>query len=295
MALAVHGLALLLPTRRTATPSRSVDQAPQFVDLEPTPDEPAPEPLAAVASAPALAAAEAARIPGAVRGLTRVAAIAQDAPSLAASDGAVEPEGAGAAPAATGVAGARPPAPERKIDLGLDGHFFMRPESEVLPRAHKSEFQRNLEATLSAGDVQRGLARGNAFIGSLSAAARADGPTRGEARVSVTIGVDGSLTDVRLTLGSEADWAAVLRSFRRLALSQRGRVPPGARGLRVTFSVLAKVQRPSGKEVFESPIGVARPSLAPNGLVPHGDFDLADLAGGAQRLVYTRVVSEDVL
>ena len=293
MALAVHGLALLLPARRAPTPSRSLDLAPQFVDLEPTRDEPDPGPVAAVAPTPALAAAGAARTPGAVRALTRVAATAEDSPSLAASQGAAEPEGA--APAASGIAQAAPAAPERKIDLGLDVHFFMRPESEVLPRAHKSEFQRNLEATLSAGDVQRGLSRGNAFIGSLSAAARADGPTRGEARVSVTIGADGSLSDVRLTQGSEADWAAVLRTFRRLALSQRGRVPPGARGLRVTFSVLAKVQRPSGKEVRESPIGVARPSLAPNGLVPHGDFDLADLAGGAQRLVYTHVVSEDVL
>ena len=71
------------------------------------------------------------------------------------------------------------------------------------------------------------------------------------------------------------------------------RVPAGARGLRVTFSIKAKVQLPSGAEV-KGP-NLANPSLDPNGLTPHGTFDVADLGSGSQRLVYARVVSEEVL
>ncbi len=63
----------------------------------------------------------------------------------------------------------------------------------------------------------------------------------------------------------------------------------------MTFSIKAKVQRPSGKETNDTAIGVANPSLGPGGMVPNGDFDLADLGGGSQRLVYARVVSEEVL
>ena len=111
----------------------------------------------------------------------------------------------------------------------------------------------------------------------------------------VTVGADGGVLSAELVRGAGSDWAAALSSFRALAARKRLRVPPGAHGLRVTFSVKAKVQRPSGKEVEAFPVGVAGPSLDPNGLVPHGDFDLADLAGGGQRLVYARVVSEEVL
>jgi hypothetical protein len=193
---------------------------------------------------------------------------------------------------------AAPSEPERKIDLGLDGHFFLGPPSEMLPRLRKPprvDPQKRLENALAADDVQRGLARGNALIGSLNAAAREAGPVRGEAMFRVTVGADGGVLSAELIQGVGADWSSALSSFRALAAQKRVRVPPGARGLRVTISVKAKVQRPSGKEVEASPVGVAGPSLAPNGLVPHGDFDLADLAGGGQRLVYARVVSEEVL
>ncbi len=87
----------------------------------------------------------------------------------------------------------------------------------------------------------------------------------------------------------------MLNAFRQLAARKHVRLPAGAKGLRVTFSVRAKVQRPSGKEADETAVRLADPSLAPNGLVPSGDFDLADLGGGSQRLVYARVVSEEVL
>jgi len=211
-----------------------------------------------------------------------------------------------AAPVAAGSAAVGDAPPARKIDLGLDGHFFLHdpgpapaaapaPAAELGPRVRKSTTQRQLEAALSADDVQRGLARGNALLGSLNSAARAEGPLRGEALVRATVAADGSFGNVELLRGTVAEWSAVLSAFRKLAASKHVRLPPGAKGLRVTFSIKAKVQRPSGKEVNSSAIGVANPSLGPNGLVPSGDFDLADLGAGAQRLVYARVVSEEVL
>jgi hypothetical protein len=183
------------------------------------------------------------------------------------------------------------PAP-RKIDLGLDGHFFMRPPSEELPRVHKSVVQQQLEAAIAADDVKHGLARGNALVSSLNAAVRDKGPVRGEALLRVTVGPDGTLTDLEFLSGSASDWASALQSFRELASRKHVRVPPGARGLRVTFSVKAKVQLPSGEEVRG---GIDSPSLAPNGLTLKGTFDVADIGSGPQRLVYAHVVSEEVL
>lgn len=239
---------------------------------------------------------------------SRVAAPLSKATS---AEAAASPEAAPArdtlaAPVAAGSAEVGEAPPGRKIDLGLDGHFFLHdpgpataaapaPASELGPRARKSNAQRQLEASLSADDVQRGLARGNVLLGSLSSAARADGPVRGEAIVRATVAADGSFGNVELLRGTAAEWTQVMSAFRRLAASKHVRLPPGAKGLRVTFSVKAKVQRPSGKETNETAVRVADPSLGANGLVPNGDFDLADLAGGSQRLVYARVVSEEVL
>jgi outer membrane biosynthesis protein TonB len=183
------------------------------------------------------------------------------------------------------------PAP-RKIDLGLDGHFFMRPPSEEFPRVHKSVVQQQLEAAIAADDVKHGLARGNALLGSLNAAVRDKGPVRGEALLRVTVGPDGTLTDLEFLRGSASDWASALQSFRELAARKHVRVPPGARGLRVTFSIKAKVQLPSGEEVRAS---VDSPSLAPNGMTLKGTFDVGDIGSGPQRLVYAHVVSEEVL
>lgn len=115
------------------------------------------------------------------------------------------------------------------------------------------------------------------------------GPVRGDALLSVTIGADGGLTSAELLRGTASEWSSVMDSFRALAAGKRLRVPPGARGLRVTFSIQAKVQRPSGKGVDASGI-----DIAPNGSLRR-TFDVADLGAGTQRLVYARVVSEEVL
>jgi hypothetical protein len=299
---------LLIRSRHEAGVALRVPEpaAEQFIDIDdpslggvplPAPAEPAPPSGTADSSdgADAPSAGPAARI---ARAEPRSAPSSQ-LPSLADA-----PSGEGsvvAGTAATGQGEAAPAEPERKIDLGLDGHFFLGPPSEMLPRIRKADArpradpQKRLENALAADDVQRGLARGNALVGSLSAAAREAGPVRGEAMFRVTVGADGGLLSAELVQGVSADWSAALSSFRALAAQKRLRVPPGARGLRVTFSVKAKVQRPSGKEVDASPVGVPGPSLAPNGLVPRADFDLADLAGGGQRMVYARVVAEEVL
>jgi hypothetical protein len=304
-ALALHGALLLVHWRHDAGLAPQVRERPaeQFIDIDevplgdPAPRAPADSDPASVGSnaTDSLSAGPAARI---ARAEPRIASSSQ-LPSVADAPSSDDSVAAGVAAQAQGEGA--PPEPERKIDLGLDGHFFLGPPSEMLPRIHKPDArprpdpQKRLENALAADDVQRGLARGNALVGSLSAAAREDGPLRGEAMFRVTVGADGGVLSAELVQGAGSDWAAALSSFRALAAQKRLRVPPGARGLRVTFTVKAKVQRPSGKEVEESPVGVGAPSLKPNGLVPHGDFDLADLAGGGQRLVYARVVSEEVL
>jgi hypothetical protein len=275
--------------------------AEQFIDIDDVPLTGAPaiaraEGNSASGATDSASASPAARIAAAK---PRVVSSSQ-VPSLPASPASADAAGADVSAQAT-QGEAAPAEPERKIDLGLDGHFFLGPPNEPLPRLRKAyvkprpDPQKSLANALAADDVQRGLARGNVLVGSLNAAIREAGPLRGEAMFRVTVGSDGGVLSADLVRGAGSDWSAALSSFRALAAQKRLRLPPGTRGLRVTFSVKAKVQRPSGKEVESFPVGVAAPSLNPNGLVPHGDFDLADLGGAGQRLVYARVVSEEVL
>jgi hypothetical protein len=306
-ALALHGSILLLRVRQPSDASAlatSAMPAAQSVELEEfIVEEVAVEPTsgAALPSTPPDARGPAAAVNRVSEPVARATtAQIESSPEAAPEAMAV------AAPVAAGSAEVGDAPPARKIDLGLDGRFFLgdpgpataaapAPAAELGPRVRKSTTQRQLEAALSADDVQRGLARGNALLGSLSSAARAEGPVRGEALVRATVAADGSFGSVELLRGSAAEWTSVLSAFRKLAASKHVRLPPGAKGLRVTFSIKAKVQRPSGGEADSAAIGVAKPSLGPNGLVPSGAFDLADVGSGAQRLVYARVVSEEVL
>ena len=309
-ALALHGLLLLVHSRRAPLAVQAPEPAAeQSIDIDETPlvvatgsapsgEDSTASPTAAVAANETLSPGSAPKV---ARSEPRLATSAE-LPLVAAGPSSDEGEATGvAARAGDGEGEGAAAAPEKKIDLGLDGHFFLGPPSEMLPRIHKPDARprpdpgKRLQNALAADDVQRGLARGNALVGSLNSAARDVGPVRGEAMFRVTVGADGGVLSAELLNGAGGDWSAALSSFRALAAQKRLRVPPGARGLRVTFSVRAKVQRPSGKEVEASPVGLDRPSLAPNGLVPHGDFDMADLGGGGQRLVYARVVSEEVL
>ncbi len=292
-ALALHGLLFFVRARHAHVVPPREPPAPELVEVEqveaPHPDDapPTPEaqPAPGTASAPSTALLRAgARASAPVATADGVAAGTADAP---ATDGTAASGVAAPAPVASGDA------PARKIDLGLDGHFFLGPPSEMLPRVGKTEIQRQLEASIAADDVKHGLARGNVLLGSLSSAIRDVGPVRGETLVRVTVGADGILSDVELLRGDTADWARALNAFRALAKSKHVRVPSGARGMRVTFSVKAKVQLPSGAEI-KGPT-LAGPSLDPNGLVPHGTFDVADIGANPQRLVYAHIVSEEVL
>jgi hypothetical protein len=209
---------------------------------------------------------------------------------------------------ANDVASARPaPTIEHKINLGLNRDSFRMLDAQsaatavTVARKDPRKIDPGLELThrLTAGtlldDLQHGRARGNVLRGALDSAVRHSGPTRGQAVIQVTVNASGEMIRVELNHGNAEDWAAVLRAFKEEARSKRVRVPDGAVGLKITFSVSAKVQRPSGKDVESSPVGVAAPSLAPAGLMPHGAFDLADLSNKTARVLSVRIINEELL
>jgi len=199
------------------------------------------------------------------------------------------------------------PAPERKINLGLNGDFLRMLEAQhaadapSIPKRRPTiidqgaELTRKLNAEILADDVRRGLARGNVLLGALDSAVRHSGPTRGQALILVIVNAQGEVTSLELAKGDEDEWAAVLSSFGRQAKSKRVRVPTGAAGLRITFSVSAKVQRPSGKEVGSAPGTESDASAAFRELAMLGTFDLADLSNKSGRMLAIRVVSEEQL
>jgi hypothetical protein len=296
-ALALHGLLLLTHARHSPErPSVALSKPEELVEVEETlPDE------AAAGITPSLGRVQPAQHSVSAPSSAVTAQAGNGLPETesstdSVSDAEVSSNGAssnGAATAGTAAASsaeASSDKPAHKIDFGVDDGFFMRPTSDGLLRVPKPVFQRQLEAALSADDVRRGLARGGELVSSLNAAVRDKGPVRGEALLRVTVGPDGALTAVEFLRGSASEWSSALESFRALAARKRLRVPPGARGLRVTFSVQAKVQRPSGKEVDSAGLDVE-----PSGFALRGTFDVADVGAGAQRLVYARVVSEEVL
>jgi hypothetical protein len=280
-ALALHGLLLLTHARHSSSRSTAVQTKPEeLVEVEASADV-APSVTGAPSASHNLSARSA---------VVRATSSAEADSSADSLSGAEAPASDAAASSAASSAQASTDKPARKIDFGVDDGFFMRPTGDNMLRVPKPVLQRQLEAALSADDVRRGLARGGALLGSLNAAVRDVGPVRGEALLSVTVGPDGGLTSVEFLRGDASEWSSVLASFRALAAGKRLRVPPGARGLRVTFSVQAKVQRPSGKGVDAAGL-----DIEPQGFSLRHTFDVADIGAGAQRLVYARVVSEEVL
>lgn len=288
-ALALHGSLLLIHARHARPQAAKAPAAEELVVVEEAVEAP-PEPEA-----------EAAIANGAASTAPRANAKAASRATLGAPSGegaapeAVIGSDIAAGPAVAAAAGdgngaqASAQEPPRKINFGIDNGFFMRPSTEPMPRVKKPVYLQQMQDALSADDVRRGLARGNALLGSLSSAAREVGPVRGDALLSVTVGADGSVSAAELLRGDASEWASVIASFRSLAASKHVRVPPGARGVRVTFAILAKVQRPSGKEIDASGT-----DIEPNGSVRHS-FDVSDLGSSTQRLVYAHVVSEEVL
>jgi hypothetical protein len=187
-----------------------------------------------------------------------------------------------------------------KIDLGLDGRLFQprwRDAEAKSPsrRDVGAQLERKLNASLLEGDIEHGLARGGALVGSLNSAVRTAGPPTGEAVIRVTLNSRGELSELELLRGSTSEWALALKSFREQARRKQVRVPSGAQGLRVTFSVSARLQLPSGKASDSAAVAFKAPSLKADGLVPGGDFDLADLSKKSSRVAYVRVLNEEVL
>ncbi len=289
-ALTLHGLLLLTHVRHASQQPSVVRAKPEeLVEVEEAPIEQALPDV--TPSAPGtLSAPHNLRASGAVARAGGGAPQAESSADSVVVAGADAPSNDSATPSAASSAQASTDAPARKIDFGVDDGFFMRPTGDNMLRVPKPVLQRQLEAALSADDVRRGLARGGALLGSLNAAVREAGPVRGQALLSVTVGPDGGLTSVEFLRGDASEWSSALESFRALAARKRLRVPPGARGLRVTFSVQAKVQRPSGKEVDASGL-----DIEPQGFSLRHTFDVGDIGAAGQRLVYARVVSEEVL
>jgi len=194
----------------------------------------------------------------------------------------------------------------RKVDLGLDGRmFWTMPQATdsgsttapSVPRRPpgKEEVQRRLDDALVNREVSRNLASGGALVGSLNSAVRQEGPVRGDALFRVTVDSLGQVGSIELLQGAPKEWSAAIAAFRSQISKKRLRVPAGAKGLDITFSVRAKVQLPSGRDASSSAIRADSPSFAPNGLTLRGDFDLADIGADGQRMVYVRVQSEKVL
>ena len=103
---------------------------------------------------------------------------------------------------------------------------------------------------LTAADVERGLGRGGPVVSALEEVARtSDAPVRGIATFEVTVDRSGK-ADVRLdSADAEAtSWAELARSMSDAVAKKAVRVPSGARGLRVTVQIDARVQYPNGRD-----------------------------------------------
>ena len=216
-ALALHGLLLLTHTRHLPErPLLALQKPEELVEIEETPAEQASAESATASMPRATRSASAQPAVVALRAGSHSPEVETSADSMPATDAA----SSGVASGELGVASSADAVaskPARKIDLGIDDGFFMRPANEELPRVPKPAFQRQLEAALSADDVRRGLARGGALISSLNAAVRDKGPVRGEALLSVTVGADGGLTAVEFLRGDASEWSSALESCRALA------------------------------------------------------------------------------
>src|SRR4051812_36333978 len=135
-AFALQGVSLLVRAGQEASAQRVPDPpAEQWIDIDDpqlgnvSPTLPAPPaPPAAADEADSLSRAPSARL---ARNEPRAASSSQ-LPSVADAPAANDSAVAGVTVPGQGEAAAAEP--ERKIDLGLDGHFFLGPPSEMLPR-----------------------------------------------------------------------------------------------------------------------------------------------------------------
>jgi hypothetical protein len=178
----------------------------------------------------------------------------------------------------------------RAIDFGLNGRFALLPPPDRARPSRAERVQQRLDASL-AGSGGRGQSRGAVLIGPLSSA----GPPRGSAVLRVVVDAQGSLSSAEIVGGSRAEWAGMLRALREQARSKRVALPPGARGMTLTFRVTAGVTQSSGKRDGAAAVETEKPSFEPDGLTLRGGFDVADASGALHRVVTSELLSEEAL
>ena len=112
--------------------------------------------------------------------------------------------------------------------------------------------------------------------------------------------------------GNAAAWSAVTRELVKLVSSKRLHVPPGARGVRTTLSIVAERALPAGEKRISAPGAVpddvpqAEPVCDGEGLarrcaggMPLGTTqtigDLSNIGARRSRIVHVRVLGETTL
>ena len=325
-ALGVHLVATLV-VRLFALPalaSSPVSPVPDsIVELSPS-DEPAPLPDP---RAPSLGLGVAAdeTVAGRVREVAAAVAASRETPGDTALAGSREASGPPrdarstvAAPLSSGWTFqiGTPDIHPRGVDfVAPDGSHAL---AAAPPPASTSG---GLIEALDAADVERGLGRGGPVNSAVAAAARQDGPVRGNATFSVTIFSDGHV-DVQVA-SAQTDWSRLIPAIREAVRLSKVRLPPRSGGLKVVVAVDASVRYPDGYAPPESTevdvtatvgpgqpsdsvaAGAPRATMSVRGKRCHGAITLTvggvgggvdcSLAGVAARQVATRIVSENRL
>ncbi len=208
---------------------------------------------AAPFAAPAAPSSVSGERPGGVVASRIASGRVQEVAATAAVTASREPPSAAGPPGSQDAAGAPTgaPSPGWTFRLGTpDIHprsvdFVARNEGSALVEgpAPASTSGGVIEA-LDAADVERGLGRGGPVNSAVAAAARQDGPVRGNATFSVTIFSDGRV-DVQVA-SAQTDWSRLIPAIREAVRSAKVRLPPSGRGLTVVVAVEASVRYPDG-------------------------------------------------
>jgi hypothetical protein len=227
-------LALLLvprPPRSTAVAARVADADVELALVE-SPPEAAASTAAAAGEAPAPPSTHTA-LPALVR---RAAQRQAAAGASEASEASSEASEASIEAAAEPPGGAAEPAPERHIDLGLNGGVRRAAVSEgwlePAPAPARQSPGALLEG-LAAADAARGLARSSPAAHSAFQAARLAGPAHGIGVFDILTNERGVVLSVTLVnAGADQErWQRVGEELQGLLRERPLRVPPGAKGL----------------------------------------------------------------
>jgi hypothetical protein len=177
----------------------------------------------------------------------------------------------------------------RPIDLAIDSRTIALHGVDTAEDSSstRSNIQKALDTELSVRDVQVGLARGGVLVERVNRAIQTSGPGRGNAIITVTLDDGGNVEIVELSSGADSEWSNLIRVLRNGA-PVRVRMPSGAKGLRVTLKVSAKIQRVSGVDTRKSAVALGANPLS-------STFDVVDISGATERLASVRILSEEIL